>query len=140
MSSYDITYKCEHEGSVNIVGPEKDRPRKREWLATQLCPNCKKEQAAKSVDEWTEAHGLVALQGSDKQVAWANKIRKELLEGMEPYINIEDEDPLLPYIIQVRDFAASQTTARWWIDQQAHTSKTWLRAQVKQLQAKEASK
>jgi hypothetical protein len=86
------------------------------------------------VDAWTAAHGLIALQGSEKQVQWANRLRKEILEDMETYVDPASSDPLIGYILRVHAFVLKQSEAPWWIDQQGHTGRSLLKQMVKQLQ------
>lgn len=49
MAKYDVTYKCTHEGTVELFGKTTDRMKKIEWLETTLCPECyAREQAQKA--------------------------------------------------------------------------------------------
>lgn len=49
MAKYNVTYKCNHEGIVELFGKSADRERKLEWLETTLCPECyAREQAQKA--------------------------------------------------------------------------------------------
>lgn len=141
MAKYTITYKCEHDGEVNIVGPEKERPGKREWLATQLCPDCRRAAAALNLEAWIEARGLVTLDGTEKQVAWANKIRKELLEDMERFVdraNAAPENPEADYILRGYKWTCKQSKAVWWIDCRNNTGRTLLVAMIEALKANDA--
>jgi len=47
MAKYQVTYGCGHTGTVDLIGPTKQRENRLEWLATQLCPDCWKEKQAK---------------------------------------------------------------------------------------------
>lgn len=63
MAKYDVTYACGHTGVVSLFGPNKDRERKLEWLAGQLCPACwgekkRAEEAAKPVTATLYCNGL----------------------------------------------------------------------------------
>lgn len=46
MAKYQVTYRCGHTGTVDLFGPSKQRENKLEWLSTQLCPDCWKEEQA----------------------------------------------------------------------------------------------
>ena len=49
MAKYDVTYKCTHEGTVELFGKTTDRMKKIEWMETTLCPECyAREQAQKA--------------------------------------------------------------------------------------------
>ena len=55
MAKYEITYRCGHEGTVELVGKEVDRQRKLHWLRTSCdCVRCQraKEEADKSNDNY----------------------------------------------------------------------------------------
>ena len=40
MAKYDVTYKCNHEGTVELFGKTTDRMKKIEWMEENLCPEC----------------------------------------------------------------------------------------------------
>jgi len=40
MAKESITYRCGHERSINLLGPERERAKRREWEAARLCPAC----------------------------------------------------------------------------------------------------
>ncbi len=140
MAKYTVTYKCEHYGEVQIVGPEKERGRKIEWLETQICPDCKREQARLGVDAWTQARGLVILQGTEKQIAWANKIRKEIAEEQEKIVADDEatDDELLSYIIRAHKWALKQSKAAWWIDRRDNSGRSLMMSMIDELKAKDA--
>lgn len=82
MAWLDIKYSCGHTARTEFAGPWKERDRKRQWLEEYgLCPNCYKESL-----EIIRKEKLSQVQvqfpelvGSEKQMAWANKIREDRL-------------------------------------------------------------
>lgn len=104
MAKYHGTHACGHEGVTNIVGPTKNR----QWIADRhfekLCPECweKKliedreranaEAAAKAVEM-----ELPELTGTEKQVAWANTLRQQLIEKCEEKFE-QAEKSSYPYV------------------------------------------
>lgn len=45
MAKYDVTFACGHTGTVNIVGPYKQREKKLQWYEERgLCPDCYQKQ------------------------------------------------------------------------------------------------
>ena len=82
MAWLDIKYSCGHTARTEFAGPWKEREKKREWLEEYgLCPKCYKESM-----EMVRKENLSQVQlefpelvGSEKQVAWANKIRENRL-------------------------------------------------------------
>ena len=82
MAWLDVKYSCGHTARTEFVGQWKERDKKREWLEEYgLCPKCYKESM-----EMVRKEKLSQVQvefpeliGSEKQVAWANKIRENRL-------------------------------------------------------------
>lgn len=100
MAWYDGIYSCGHEGRVNVIGPGKDRQWKIDREFSGLCPECyKKEQAEKRANANAEAAkksaemDLPKLEGSEKQVAWANTLR---LTFYERFIKLMENVRKLP--------------------------------------------
>mgnify|MGYP001306836693 CR=1 FL=1 len=90
MAWYYGTYICGHEGRVNIIGPVKDREWKKEREFSKMCPDCYKvhlqkqrEEEARRAMELAREMELPALQGTEKQIAWAEKIRQNLIARFE---------------------------------------------------------
>lgn len=76
MAKYDVTYSCGHNGTVQLFGKESERATKISWFENSgMCPDCyraKQEQKIVSANA-----NLPALTGSEKQIAWALRIRAE---------------------------------------------------------------
>lgn len=88
MAKYDVNYSCGHSGVVDLVGKVSEREHKIEWMEQSgLCPDCyKKQQEAKAVATSNKL-GLPDLEGSEKQIAWANKIRLQMISIVQDTIN-----------------------------------------------------
>lgn len=84
MAKYEVTYKCGHKGIVELFGKESERQRKIEWYEENcICPECyAAEQAAKREAE-AQKYALPELVGTEKQVAWAEKIRSKFVDLRE---------------------------------------------------------
>lgn len=136
MAWYYGTYACGHEGRENIIGPTKNR----QWIADRkfegLCYECyqakleeEREVANKAAEEKAKEMGLPELTGTEKQVAWANTIRQEIIEYLEKYANEdmfsdrEGYQKALYYMIQTK------TKASWYIDHR-HVSIESLKRQL----------
>lgn len=90
MSQYTIEFSCNHTEVRNIVGKEKDRQGKADWIARGVCSDCYKQQLAaerqkeQSAQMATAAQFVLAdLEGSEKQIAWAEKIRAKMIVEIE---------------------------------------------------------
>lgn len=132
MAWYYGTYSCGHEGRVNIIGPVKDRQWKADRHFSGLCPECYKihveaekkkatEEAAKKANEME----LPELQGTTKQVEWAQVLRQKLIDAFgeidqkryerwrrfyDMKAEFEELPIILSYILQ------TYTSAKYFID------------------------
>lgn len=142
MAKYDITYSCGHQGTVNIVGPVKDRESKKKWYEEEaVCPECYKklkeenrQKINKESKEKNAEKGFTNLEGSEKQVAWAETIRanfvkemeksfEEILKKAESFRETEPDDKVDAQIknaketrIKVIAGINNKSSASWWID------------------------
>jgi hypothetical protein len=98
MAKYDVDFSCGHTAEVQIFGKSKDRQSRIKWLERcGICPDCyraQKEKEKKEAEEKASAEakdiGLADLQGSEKQIAWANKIRLSAIENLNNEIKSSD--------------------------------------------------
>ena len=115
MAKYTITYKCGHEGTVNLYGPYDERDRKIAWLETQDCPHCQKARLKAKVDSITEEKSLPELSGSEKQIAWAKEIRALYMDYYDTFASaIKTSKPEMLTVI--RDWLVGHTESKFWID------------------------
>lgn len=96
MAKYSIVHTCGHEETVQIYGTNVhgERTRKAEWLESKPCRNCEREALREDM-----LAGAAELNGSDKQVAWANDLRdkaikeaRELLAKLEADTRVSQAD------------------------------------------------
>jgi hypothetical protein len=74
MAQYTVNYACGHAGVVTLYSNNKNRERKLEWLAGQLCPACwrekkRAEEAAKPITATLMLNGMDETADGDL-VAW----------------------------------------------------------------------
>jgi hypothetical protein len=124
MAKVGITHKCGHVVEHNLMGPYKDRDRRAQWLADGDCPTCdtkRREEANRATNEAAaqaaQEAGLPVLQGSEKQVAWAETIRMKAIAEAEAAIartatTPERQEQVAPLLAKLK----AQDQARWWID------------------------
>lgn len=89
MAKYTGIYSCGHEGTVNVIGPMKDRQWKIDKKFSELCPECyekhlqkEREKANREAEEKSKEWELPELTGTEKQIAWANTIRIQISENI----------------------------------------------------------
>jgi hypothetical protein len=126
MSQYGITWRCGHETTVDITGTNAhgERERKAESLALLQCPACRRagekagqQQAAAEAAAGNAAAGLSELTGSEKQVAWAETIRRDAIAAVLRSVRRSGSGDLAPDVEAiVTRAAAREVTARAWID------------------------
>ena len=110
MAKYTITYKCGHTEEMQLFGKMNDRDRKIAWYATQDCPECKAAAARAAAKE----RGLVELEGTAKQIVWAEQIRDkflELSEQIKKQLETKAEDPRVLELFAVLDDAKNNSKA-----------------------------
>jgi hypothetical protein len=83
MAQYWIKHSCGHMEHHQLYGPWSERDRREEWLKTQPCQECKHEAESQAAQDFAREQGLPALTGSPKQIAWAERIRKEQIGKVE---------------------------------------------------------
>lgn len=90
MAWYYGTFACGHEGRTNITGPTKDRERIKDSRFSGNCEECKvkmREAALEAEREeavrFSKEIELVKLEGTEKQVEWAEVIRKKMIENFD---------------------------------------------------------
>jgi hypothetical protein len=127
---YDVIYTCGHTGVIQLYGPGRDR----EWHLgveeSKLCPECW--QVKREADKLKEnaesaaanqAAGLPQLEGTEKQIVWAETIRKKIIDGIQTKLvdrvpeTAKAEHPE-EWAEAVATFKALQkhSAASWWIE------------------------
>ena len=150
MAWYYGTYSCGHEGRVNIIGKVKDRQWKADRHFEKLCPECwekhlekerqrKNEEAARKAVEME----LPELQGTEKQVTWANTLRVKLLEKLDEFAhdkeNIDDFNLLYNCnlttedVLRIKDYIMrNKTSASYYIDSRYENIYKIIKAEMKE--------
>lgn len=87
MATYRGIFTCGHEGEIREVGS--GRAERAAWkFENHVCPDCYEEELkAKARKEIKAAanNGLPELEGSEKQIAWAIKIRQEWIKQAKEF-------------------------------------------------------
>ena len=120
-----ITHACGHQEEVAVFGKRADRERKISWLESQLCAECRaREGAAQGA-----AKGWAALEGSPKQIAWAEDIRGETMDAIAALgTRTDDEAARKDRVIA---YLGGITSAGWWIDNRFYTGAKMIRRAIK---------
>ena len=126
MAKYTITHSCGHTVEHQIYGTNAhgERDRKIAWLESTPCSECYKAEKMEKTAQTNSNANMAELEGSPKQIAWAEDIRAKALPtlaAMQEKIDngtgttelyIKQRDAMQAAINEVRE----QTSAKWWID------------------------
>lgn len=153
MAKYQITRSCGHTETVNIGGPVKNRDYLAEKEAEKLCLDCyRAKQAQQRATEnqasatANQASGLPALQGTEKQVAWAETIRAKVhtsLSALQHQLQanldsgkgtMEQQSAARTGIEIIRATLARTSAAEWIDGRDTAMDRDWLIRQVKAAQ------
>ncbi len=82
MAWNNVTYACGHVCQEQLYGKIK----KRDWYIEKAlerdCPTCWKKKQTEAAKKEAEKEGLPKLEGTEKQIAWAETIRIKMLDEM----------------------------------------------------------
>ena len=132
---YQVKYSCGHEDDVVLYGKMEERYQKLSSYAEGLCSACWKEEqdkvhAAKgeAAKQVADTKGLPQLAGSEKQRAWAETIRDEILYLVDVVAYVSDNftNALTEgeeHIAAFADELRATTSSKWWIDNARDASK-----------------
>lgn len=129
MAKYRVTHTCGHNRTVSLVGKGTERERKLAWMAKQPCPDCLRSEELRRAETSADAQGLPRLDGTPKQIAWAERIRYQTLrvidraipaDQLDTEIAVPERVALYPgetiTLRSVIDRIRQEPSSRWWID------------------------
>lgn len=165
MAHYEITHICGHDERIELFGKTSERERRIEWLQERPCTECwKKERAAEAEARKNKEAAMIVeklgndaadavnalsnasctLEGSAKQVAWAEDIRskcisqaldqlRDLAARLPGEATAQQSAALAAHCNAIVSVIASKTAAAWWIDNRDDVDKAVAREAVKSL-------
>ena len=128
MAQYPVTHSCGHSETVNLFGKTDERARRLAWLASVPCMSCKRASEQAAAETSAADAGLPALTGSEKQIAWATRVRAELLDkvaqererfaavGRRQGVSAEKMAEEMGNFDAAVARLTTQIAAAWWID------------------------
>lgn len=116
MARYTISYACGHSGEINLIGPHRYRESRIAYLEHGECFECYKQHSTQAAQEQAEALELPALVGSEKQIAWAEKLRIVKLNEIEAAIERHENDKKYRQILMAVEHIGNETSAKQWIE------------------------
>jgi hypothetical protein len=143
MAWENVNYSCGHSERQQFYGKGSERIRRREWMERGVCPDCyreekriEREKENQVAAEQAKEIGLPDLVGSEKQVAWANTIRKNALSATQNTIrkgyiaDTDEKKAKIAVAFDARKKLETETSAKWFIDNRADLD-TYVRDCVK---------
>ena len=134
MAKHDVECPvCSTSYTVQLYGPGRDREYKLEhydWTCADCKEKARQEENQKAAQANAES-GLPQLTGSEKQIAWAETIRKQKIATLDEAMTHRG----LSHSLDLDRFNAAVATlkrtasARWWIDNRDTHIETLLRAE-----------
>lgn len=105
-----------------------------EWMESNpspICPECRKAIEDAAIDE--RSADMPELTGTEKQIAWARKIRLSVIEALdrlakEELIDAEGNphaEGLRIYKLAIADLIAEHTDSAWWIENRNAVDVNW---------------
>lgn len=128
--NYEVKMACGHVDIVALYGKMADRERRIAWMEkNRICHHCYEAEQMANVEAIEKEFSLPALSGSEKQVAWARKIRWEKFLMIKDYIKFDwgtsimtedeafaEDHPSEGRIADFKKYLAGKDSARYWID------------------------
>jgi len=119
MVHYDVDYACGHSQEVELFGKTSARYEKIEWMERGLCPDCyraekqkEREQENERAAKLSKLLGFSQLEGTEKQVAWANSLRQKTFESI---CKTGTPHPIYGYVL-IAEAISLEVSAGWWIN------------------------
>jgi len=132
----EVTYHCGHSETRSFSGSHSARDAYIEKLSREDCPACRAAQAKTR----SAAAGLPTLNGSDKQIAWAEQIRQRavtafaeaqsVIEAAAP--DADSRQRALDALATIRTRTMGTTDAGIWIDIRDRVNRPYIINAVKQ--------
>lgn len=123
MAKYDVECpQCGTSYTVQLYGPGKDRQWKLDnwdWTCDDCKENARQQKNAEAAKANAES-GLPPLTGSEKQIAWAETIRKQKIATVEEEINKmpgeKKGQSVYPRLMAAVQKIRERTSSHWWIE------------------------
>lgn len=131
MAWTNVTYACGDDVREQLTGPQWQRERYIEQASRKLCPTHYKEKIAEerakasgSAALAAQDRGLPALQGSEKQVTWAETIREKYASQLDTLKGLLFKTQATPERLELyqegvgyaENCLQEKDQAKWWID------------------------
>lgn len=132
-----VTRQCGHAETIGVFGSSQQRERQVSYESSRVCQACREAQyqaRAAEAAAAARAAGLPQLEGTERQVAWAEQLRQRRLAELEqlvadyerrlPTVPEADRERAAGLVAEMRAAVARARTvksAAYWIDRRDWT-------------------
>lgn len=112
---YTITHSCGHEERLELFGPRSQREWRIKKAEEEMCDDCYSEWKTAQCAQQNKELGLPELTGTEKQIAWAEKIRYQAMDELTRIGKLVHEDKQDQFR-EGLNLIYGKEQASWWID------------------------
>ena len=143
MAKYSVNYTCGHKDEVELFGKYSLRDERIKWLENNaVCPECyraaKEAERARATQAAAEKNkGLPQLEGSEKQIAWAETIRAGKMEEAKAVLErslsaaTDEQKNIAQLVSDIYKKWESTSSAKWWIENRSKDFMSEVREEYK---------
>ena len=136
-----VKFVCGHEGIIDLYGTKKERERQIWGAEHRDCPECQEAERTRKNAEFSSERSLPTLEGTERQVAWAETLRRTRLESCEKFQNEnehlwnEEQKALFSDVLK---YLYVQNKAKFWIDNREKRTEAFIDQAVQAVKAEDA--
>ncbi|WP_101809537.1 hypothetical protein [Paenibacillus pasadenensis] len=143
MAKYYVTHTCGHGHEHVLFGKNTDRERILKSEERSECPDCVRAKRIADAKANAVQEGLPELQGTEKQIEWAEQIRIRQLPVLKALFKTvqalkplnEDGQRMLDWMLCRVQEMMHTLEAAWWIETRVDEMATFRRRLMKEAQA-----
>ena len=132
---YEIRHACGHFQELFLYGKENDRESKKTRLESEICANCKKEKAEAEAKIFKIERNLPKLTGTEKQAAWAETLRMEVIKKAEAAL-VEKGCDKTNKAVEFLKWLSGKTSSIFWINKRKNSIEEFIEEWTKQSKEK----
>lgn len=120
MAHIGVTWQCGHDEVIRAKSRYAEYWEHR--AASEMCRDCWRDEQNRQASEVAKSQNLPALQGTPRQISWAETLRQTMIEHVAAIeAKIPLDDPNRPTWDQLVQKLRIQSQASWWIEKRGYT-------------------
>ena len=113
-STYEVTRICGHEEDIVLYQSRKRSEYRIAQEEEKICWECEKDQEYQTA--LSQNDGLPTLIGSEKQIKWAESIRRSKLDLWQEFVDKEVSEEDMEMVHEYTVKLEGKDSASWWIN------------------------